>query len=291
MEKPDSPKRSNFRHFFVRGLAIILPSVLTIWILVMAYNFVNVRIAEPINRGIREAIVSFTDWPTVLESEKREIQANLSGEDLKAYNGATDKNRWLAKHAQRAKLQAQWRAYAFPLDLIGLIVAIIVIYILGGLLGSYIGRRIYRRTEQYVSSLPLVRNIYPSVKQVTEFIVGSGDDDDKSVKRFSRVVMVEYPRKGIWSLGLVTGDTMRVVESRMGERCLTVFIPSSPTPFTGYVITVPERETIDLPISIEDAIRFVVSGGVVIPEAQRVSRLSGPVETADSAVAAESRVS
>ncbi len=271
MEPSVSPKRSNFRHFFLRGLAILLPSVLTIWILVTAYNFVKVRIAEPINKGVREAIVQFTDWPIVLEADKLEAQRTLTGEELKQYNSAADPAHWLSKHVQRAKLERQWSAYSFPLDAIGLIIAIIVIYIVGGLLGSYIGHRIYRRGELFLSRIPLIRYVYPSVKQVTDFLVGGGDDEAKA--RFSRVVAVQYPRKGIWSVGLVTGETMRVIEDHAGARCLTVFVPSSPTPFTGYVITVPEADTIDLPVSIEDALRFTISGGVVIPESQLVDRV------------------
>jgi uncharacterized membrane protein len=110
--------------------------------------------------------------------------------------------------------------------------------------------------------MPVVKQIYPYVKQVTDFLFG-----DKRLQ-FSRVVLVEYPRKGIWSLGLVTGAGMRTIGRALGEEFLTVFVPSSPTPVTGYVITVRRDEVLDLPISIDDAIRYVVSGGVIMPASQ-----------------------
>src|SRR5690606_40818924 len=92
---------------------------------------------------------------------------------------------------------------------------------------------------------------------------------------FKRVVLVEYPRQGSWSLGLVTAGAMRRVEETTRERCVTVFTPSTPTPFTGFAIVVPESQVIDLPISIDEAIRFVLTGGVLIPESQA----TGPVRT------------
>ena len=94
--------------------------------------------------------------------------------------------------------------------------------------------------------------------------------DEPGKVRFRRVVAVEYPRKGIWSIGLVTGDPMRQVQARSDTEFLTVFIPSSPTPFTGYVIAVAAADTMDLNITIEEALRFSVSGGVIVPPSQRL---------------------
>jgi len=105
--------------------------------------------------------------------------------------------------------------------------------------------------------------VYPYVKQVTDFLVG----DTTGQIQFNRVVAVQYPRKGLWSVGLVTGDTMGRIEARAERKCITVFMPSSPTPFTGYVITVPVEDTIELAISIDEALRFTVSGGVILPGA------------------------
>ena len=142
-----------------------------------------------------------------------------------------------------------------------------LIYTIGAVLGSLIGNRLYRRGELLLRKLPLIRQIYPSVKQVTDLFLGDNDKESK----FSRVVAVEYPRKGLWSVGLVTGDTMRSIANQTSSECLTVFIPSSPTPFTGYVITVPKQDTIDLQITIEEALRFTISGGVIVPKTQQLT--------------------
>ena len=260
-------KRSNFRRFFFRGLAILLPTVLTIWILVAAYGFFRDRIAQPINSGLREVVVRYAEWPEVLEEEVEQAREGLTKEQLGAWKAAGgEENRiWLRLAARRDKLEAWWAQYAVPLDLIGLVIAVFLTYFVGALLGSFIGHRLYYRGEQLFKRLPLVKQIYPSVKQVTDFLVGS----EEQKLHFSKVVAVEYPRKGLWSVGLVTGQTMRLIGQSTGVECLTVFVPSSPTPFTGYVITVPKQDTLDLPVTIEEALRFTVSGGVVLPQNQR----------------------
>jgi uncharacterized membrane protein len=85
---------------------------------------------------------------------------------------------------------------------------------------------------------------------------------------------VEYPRKGIWSVGFLTGDPLQSIQQKIPDS-VTIFIPSSPTPFTGYTITVPRKDTIDLPMTVEEAIRFAVSGGVLVPDHQAITSKSG----------------
>ncbi|MEE9211565.1 MAG: DUF502 domain-containing protein [Phycisphaeraceae bacterium] len=270
--------RANFRNFFLRGLAILLPTVLTIWILIAAYGFVQQRIAGPINVGVRELIVRFSSYPQVLEEDIAAHEAEVAPATLKAWRDAGRYHQLLVLDTRRDVLKSQWQTYAIALDMIGLVIAVVLIYIVGAVLGSFIGRRLYHRGEELIAKVPLIRKLYPSVKQVTDFLVGPSKDKE----RFSKVVAVEYPRKGLWSLGLVTGETMRNIQDRAGVECVTVFIPSSPTPFTGYVITVPQDDTIPLPLSIEDALRFTVSGGVLIPPNQQITPV-GPAAAVDEA--------
>lgn len=270
MAKQDrATARSGFRHFFLRGLAILLPSILTIWILFVAYQFMQNRIAGPINEGVRLGL-SYSPWPIIVEEELQAAAARVNRDDPALFKAVQNDRQWMRRHARKAKLNKYWNRYAFPLDLIGLIIAILLIYIAGAFLGSFIGRRLYRGGENLIAKVPLIKQVYPSVKQVTDFLVGSDEARDRM--QFSRVVAVEYPRKGIWSIGLVTGATMRAIDERIGKSCLTVFVPSSPTPFTGYTITVAEEDTIDLPISIEQALRFTISGGVIVPPQQLVQQ-------------------
>ena len=260
---------TNFRQFFFRGLGILLPTVLTIWILIAGYQFVQGRIASPINNGIRQGILLATPWPRVdsgdLAAHREEVMSDPARRRAYVESGST--RAWLEGDARRATLSRWWSRYSLGLDLIGLVVAIVLIYMAGLLLGSFIGHRIHRRSEQLVQRLPLIGRVYPSVKQVTDFFVGEKDPKMK----FNQVVAVEYPRKGIWSVGLVTGETMRDIQDTAEAECMTIFIPSSPTPFTGYVITVPVADTINLPIAVEDALKFVISGGVLVPPSQLIS--------------------
>lgn len=263
---------ANFRQFFVRGLGIVLPTVLTIWIVIAAYQFVQSRIAAPINEGVRRVILMATPWPTIRDRDLIVYEQEVleDPQRRRAYLAAGSTRAWLHADARQTRLNRWWARYSLGLNLIGLVLAVVLIYVAGLVLGSFIGRRLYHRGERLLNRLPLIGRVYPSVKQVTDFFVGEKDEKLK----FNRVVAVQYPRRGVWSVGLVTGDTMRDVQDAAGEPCMTVFIPSSPTPFTGYVLIIPARDTLDLPIPVEDAIKFVVSGGVLVPPTQRAA---GPV--------------
>ena len=101
---------------------------------------------------------------------------------------------------------------------------------------------------------------------------------------FSRVVGVEYPRKGIWSLGFVTGTGLKKLTNNLKQEYLTILIPTSPTPFTGFVIMVPKEDTIEVDMTIEETLRFVVSGGVITPSNRKefaVRGLSGSIQGTD----------
>lgn len=276
---------ADFRIFFVKGLAILLPSVLTLWIVVQLFLFVQAKVAEPINVGIRFAVVQLApkflptaqqpDWFIVTDEQVLQLKA----ERTRMAQRAVPEDFLRAQIRQR-NLKEFWDDHWY-LRGIGLVVAIILIYLAGRFLGGYIGRRVYGRLERFLARLPVFKQLYPHVKQVVEFIFGERDK-----LKFNRVVLVEYPRKGIWTVGLMTGDSMRDIEGKAGDECVTVFIPSSPTPFTGYTITVLRREALDLPITVEEALRFVVTGGVLIPDSQQIDDAAiesrQPGELADS---------
>jgi len=143
----------------------------------------------------------------------------------------------------------------------GFLIALISVCILGALLASVVGRTLWRMIEKFIMNTPFLRRVYPYVKQITDLLLTQAEQK----QLFSRVVAVEYPRKGIWSIGFVTGSGLEKVVSTIRKEFLTILIPTSPTPFTGFVITVPRKQTIDLDMTIEEALRFIVSGGVVTP--------------------------
>jgi uncharacterized membrane protein len=177
----------------------------------------------------------------------------------------------------------EWWEQRWYLRIFGLVVAIILIYLAGRFLGGLIGRRVYAKVENAFQRLPVVAQIYPHVKQVVDVFFGGGEGERI---KFNRVVLVEYPRRGIWTVGLLTGESMRQIEKTMETEGVTVFIPSSPTPFTGYTITVPRNEAIDLPITIDEALRFVVSGGVLVPPREMPEYVTRPGAMKDDAAPA-----
>lgn len=244
-----------------------MPTVLTLWILVKAYEFVDVAIAQPINGGIRFVIVQSTPHIAFLTQNFEPTDAAVYKEVVqRETQGKTDVSTSAIRRELRSERIREWWEARWYMNFIGIVVAILAVYIAGRLLGGFLGRRIYARLEALLTSIPLIKQVYPYVKQIVDFVIS----DDKPI-RFNRVVLVEYPRKGIWSIGLVTGAPMTAVQDHIFGAVgpgVTVFIPSSPTPFTGYTITVPRDTVIELPISIDEALRFTISGGVLVPSHQ-----------------------
>jgi len=261
-------KQKKSKRPFLRGLAVLLPSVLTLWLIVKAYQFIDSAIAEPINRGIRAAFIQIPKYfPSVADAfamspSQKALEAAAAAANINPSN--TEELNTLSQALFAASVNTWWVDHPW-MNLLGLIVAAFIVYISGRLVGGLIGRAFYRRIERIMVAVPVIRKVYPYIKQLVDFLIS---DEDKP--KFSRVVAVEYPRKGIWSVGFMTGGSLQSIEKQLPDS-ITVFIPSSPTPFTGYTITVQKKDTIDLPISVEEAIRFSVSGGVLVPDHQILS--------------------
>ncbi|MDY6913726.1 MAG: DUF502 domain-containing protein [Planctomycetota bacterium] len=230
---------SDFRQFFLRGLAAVLPTLITVMILIYVFKFVDSYLGKYMNVGVQ--------WLVVQAGAARTTPFSWRGPD-KAWD----------------VVKAAWQDY--HLGWIGFTLAIAGIYIVGRFVASFVGRGLWKLVDQTLYRTPVIRQVYPHVKQVTDFLLS-----EKKLE-FSRVVAVEYPRKGIWSVGLVTGPGMRKLCTQISKDLLTIFIPSSPTPVTGYTITVRRDDVIDLPISIDDALRFTVSGGVIMPVSQQLGK-------------------
>ncbi len=262
----------DFKQFFSRGLGIVLPSVLTLALLWWAYGFLQTRVAEPINGAVRQGIIvtapelfkaeSLPEWFAVTDAQVAARQRT------RAEQGQPE----LADEQVRRRIRSEnfsiWWHDRWYMQAIGFVVALILVYLAGLLVGNLIGRRLIQRFERLFTTVPVIKQVYPSVKQVVEFLIGG----EEKVLPSSRVVLVQYPRHGIWSIGLMTGETMKSIEAVAGEECVTIFIPSSPTPFTGYTITVPKKDVLELNISLDDALRFCVSGGVLVPPQEVIGR-------------------
>ncbi|MHB8951726.1 MAG: DUF502 domain-containing protein [Pirellulaceae bacterium] len=144
-----------------------------------------------------------------------------------------------------------------------LIVFTALLYLLGRFLAAGVGRIFVTGFESLIHQLPLVRNVYSSVKQVTDLVF-----NEREIQ-FNRVVAVQYPRDGIWSLGFVTGESLLDISAAANEPVLAVLMPTSPMPATGFVITVRKSEILDLNLTLDQAIQFIVSCGVVVPPHQQ----------------------
>ena len=280
----------DFRRFFLRGLGALVPTLLTIAILIWAYSLINDYVGVYITRGL----MLLCSWgnsappaPGLVDEETDPLvygtpilEWNRFGERLtveykvihnKALQNPDSKARG---RANRARIKALWQIAfkKYKLHLLGFLIAIILVYFVGFFLASFIGRTIWRAGEGLLYRIPLIRAIYPHVKQVTDFLLS-----ERRVE-FSGVVAVQYPRKGIWSLGLSTGGPLARVQEASPEELVTVFVPSSPTPVTGYVIQAPRSDVIELNLSIDEAFRFTISGGVLKPGVS----LPGAVEEEDA---------
>ncbi len=219
----------DFKHFFLRGLAAVLPSLLSLVLIIKGYQFINQYVGEYVNAAIIWLVAHAQMWID-------------GGKDVEVYIAA---------------LKLIWIDWYLHIG--GFVIAISLIYFFGIFLASFVGRWIWRLVEAFLNRTPIVGQVYPHIKQVTDFFLS-----EKRLQ-YSQVVAVEYPRKGIWSLGLLTGEAPRNVRERLGDDIISVFMPSSPTPLTGYVICTKRSEVVKLTISIDEAFRFIISGGVLKP--------------------------
>ncbi len=139
-------------------------------------------------------------------------------------------------------------------------VFVLLTILIGMLTAHYIGRRLVSLLEGLVSMIPFVRGVYMTIKQVLEvFLV-------KEKSSFREVVLVEFPRKGIYSMGLVTSKGGKFVSCVDKDEFLTIFVPTAPNPTSGFVLLVPASEVIRIPITVDQALKFVVSAGVLASE-------------------------
>lgn len=223
----------DFRRFFLRGLSAVLPTIITLWLLIRVWSF----LWENLGRHMISAIVRV--WNLLVEHELMPFRPAVY----------TRMFWW--------NVMPEWLV-----QLIGVAMAVSLIYLVGLLVGNLIGRTIWRLAELAVMRIPLIRAVYPAVKQVTDFLLveRGGTQFDSS-----KVVAVQPHAGGIWSIGLVTGAGLRALSEAVGEDMVTVFIPSSPTAFSGYVVVVPRDAVVELPLKVEEAMRLLVSGGVIAP--------------------------
>jgi len=266
-----------------------LPPLLTLVVFLWAWSTIQRYILEPVEWGACSIILWRTaeiiDEPPL--DPKAVINRDSSGKPTQFRKNKTlfmqiPSGKWIPEHVldtvrknpgklslnsanahqyyfQYVRITKLPRKYVIPAFILFFV---IMLYLLGKLLAARMGRIFLRSAESFINRLPFVRTVYSSVKQVTDFVFTERDIE------FTRVVAVQYPREGIWSVGFVTGESMLTVKNVAAEPVVSVLMPTSPMPATGFTITVRKSETVDLDITIDQAIQFVVSCGVVVPANQ-----------------------
>ncbi len=295
-----------FRRAILRGLAIIMPPLLTLVLFLWAGNLILNNILRPIESTARQTIVWIrgdirpAEWAQKQTTTNPQSMIQEDGEgnrifiEIKNGPNRTRTTHWIEVGRQWIRKEvydsvnlnpglelpataegychryAQLR-YLRPQFTIPLFIAlfILILYVLGKFLALGVGRMIWSSIETLITRIPVISNVYSSVKQVTDFALSENEIE------FTRVVAVEYPRRGIWSIGFVTGESMKQITKASGEPMVSVLMPTSPMPATGFTISIPKSQTVDMNLTVDQAIQFVVSCGVVVSHPQNNSIIEG----------------
>lgn len=156
----------------------------------------------------------------------------------------------------------EWRpetVLGFSIPGFGVIVGIFILLVTGMLAANLFGRRLVAIWESILGRIPLVRTIYTSVKQVLETLFTTNSNS------FRKVVLVEYPRQGIWSMGFQTNRGLRAASKASGQNLVSVFVPTTPNPTSGFIVMFPEQDVQELDLTVEDGFKYIISMGVVVP--------------------------
>jgi uncharacterized membrane protein len=273
-------KPRKFRGVLLRGLSLLLPPILTVVILVWVINTVETYVLEPVELSVREVLVwtmaDIHEAPadaapnqTTLMQDGRPYSRLASGQYVPS--SVVD---WLRENRQDESLPATgeevYRRYVEQRYLrlqivipVFLCVFILLLYVLGKFLTAKIGGWF----DWGILRLPIVRKVYAAVKQVTDFVFGENLGEVLPA-HYKQVVAIEYPRPGLWSVGLVMGEAVADVNAAAREPCVTVMLPTSPALFTVKPVMIPQSKTHTLDMTIDQALQFIISCGVVLPAHQ-----------------------
>jgi uncharacterized membrane protein len=208
---------TTFKHVqthFVRGLLIVLPAIITFWLLRILFGAVSGNVTPWVLRGL-------------------------------AAGGVPWVNDWHAR---------------FLVPVIGLVVTLLLIYLIGLIAANLVGQRILSWFEGGILKIPFVKSIYGGARQLLDAF-GSG-----GAGTFTRVVLVQYPRAGVYTVGFVTSEIRVAVPGEGGPvSSVMVFLPTTPNPTSGWLAIIPEKDIVDFDLSIEEGLKLIVSGGIVTP--------------------------
>ncbi len=155
----------------------------------------------------------------------------------------------------------------FGIPGLGVIIVVLFLTFIGWMTAGLVGRLWNRIIEYSLGRMPVIRSLYGAIKQIVETIL------QQQSNAFRQVVLFEYPRRGSWALGFITGQTQGEVQNLTADEVVNVFLPTTPNPTSGYLLFLPVRELIVLDMTVEEGIKMVVSGGIVTPPDRRPSEV------------------
>lgn len=147
----------------------------------------------------------------------------------------------------------------FHIPGLGMVLCFLLLFFTGLLVTNIVGEKLLKWGEKLLNKIPLVRSIYQATKQVTETIFSSNSE------AFRKVLLIEYPRKGLWSIAFQTASTSKAIDTKMASDSVTVFVPTTPNPTSGFLLLLKKEETVELDITIDEALKMVISLGVMQP--------------------------
>lgn len=205
---------------FVSGIIILLPTLITVFLFLLAFRFIDSNVARPLG-----AFIIYIIKLTPLTISDNPIWPSLIG---------------------------------FP-------VTIILIYLVGYFTASFLGKKLFKTIEIWIMTrFPIIKEVYPYAKQFIDTFIST-----EKKTQFKSVVSVEFPHAGMYAIGFITADGLKDLRTQTGKKIITVFVPTSPAPFTGFTLFVAEDKIIHLNMTIDEAIRIIMSGGVLTPPNQQ----------------------
>lgn len=285
-----APSKSRRQGFFLRGIAVLLPTVLTLVVFVTVWQFLERYVTGPINAVIYGSLEGNGAGWTCLESMEinpydREYldEDNLPPElrdKLEALGGYGSLTFNIALVAWRTQQETFFRDFeVLAVDeeklrsavitrvhpAIGTVLTLILVLTFGYLASGFIGRSMLGAIERLLMRIPLVRSVYPTTKQLVEFFFS-----DKQLE-FDHVVALPYPSDDIWSIGFVTGNGLRSLNESLDKTLVTVFVPTSPVPMTGFMVFLEQSKLRPLDLTVEEALRITITGGVIVPPKEQIT--------------------
>jgi uncharacterized membrane protein len=269
--RPGQVAAHPFRRAVLRGLTVLCPPLLTVLVIVWAINTTKSYFLEPVTRWTRESVV----WciADVRHETGNAKTVEVNGQEYRRLEDGTCIPTSVYDVVQKQPGQPlpisgddYYRRYVDltylrPYLTIPFFLSVftLLLYFLGKFMAAGLGRFFVAMFDRSVSRVPVVRSVYSSIKQVSDFLFSEHE------LKFTRIVAVEYPSKGIWTMGFVTNENFEEIEDVTREPVLVVLLPYSPIPHTGCTIVVRKSACLDLDVTFDQACQFIISCGVVVP--------------------------